>query len=69
MATALKAKIYKDDATPNKPYVWFYVVDYVTNTGERDIESDSFDYGSVESQEFATECVDDAFARFAGGEC
>jgi hypothetical protein len=64
----LKGKIYKDADPFYEPNVWFYVVDYTTAMGKRDIESDSYDYGNVESQEFAMTCVQEAFKRYARGE-
>jgi len=46
------------------PNNWFYTVDYATADGERNLDLDSFDYGNVETREFAEECVADAIARY-----
>lgn len=64
----LKARIYKDDSPVYGGDPWHYTVDYVIPPG-LDVDLSSFDYGNVGSQEFAMACVQDAFMRYADGEC
>lgn len=66
MGEALIGHIVYDAAY--EPYPWVYSVDYATPDGKRDLDRDSFDYGNVETREFAERCVADAIERHARGE-
>lgn len=65
MTQELKAHIKRDDSPVYGENVWHYTVDYLDPaTGTVDRDTTSYDYGNVDSHEFAVACVDDAFKRY-----